>query len=80
MDAVSEVLSARAQEAEGLSSMLGASALAHLALLAVALSWLPEINPVWGLTALQVALIGVTGAILYSLLAPAAKDLRVISA
>ena len=34
MDAVSEVLSARAQEAEGLSSMLGASALVHLALLA----------------------------------------------
>jgi TonB family protein len=35
MDAVSEVLVARAEKADGLSSMLGASAMAHLALVAV---------------------------------------------
>src|SRR3982751_1550799 len=35
MDAVSEVLVARAGKADGLSSMLGASAMAHIALVAV---------------------------------------------
>ena len=35
MDAVSEVLIARAEKADGLSSMLGASAMAHIALVAV---------------------------------------------
>lgn len=35
MDAVSEVLSARADKGDGLSSMLGASVMAHLALVAV---------------------------------------------
>ena len=35
MDAVSEVLSARADKRDGLSSMLGASAMAHIAVVAM---------------------------------------------
>lgn len=50
----------------------------RLALMAVALSWLPVLDPIWGVTALQAALIAITGLLLYRLLArPAGGAQRV---
>ena len=47
MDAVSEVLIARVDKGDGLSSMLGASAMAHIALVAVfVLAWLRRVGHV----------------------------------
>ena len=43
MDAVSEVLIARSDKGDGLNSMLGASAVAHFALVAVFVLLLPAV-------------------------------------
>jgi len=50
----------------------------RLALMAVAVSWLPVLDPTWGVAALQAALIAITGLLLHRLLArPAGGAQRV---
>ena len=56
------------------TSVLTHRYLPRLALTAVALSWLPEINLTWGLTVLQLALIAATFTLTHSLMARPAEN------